>query len=65
IGFTVATVLLIVAGVAMALLMLQIGDWQQERTAPPPVQDQVPPPLTPQYAPRSQPPGPGFPTYGR
>lgn len=63
IGFTVATVLLIAAGVAMALLMRQVGDWQDERMVPPPpVQDHLPP-LTPQYAPRN--PGPGFPTYGR
>lgn len=59
IGFTVATVLLVVAGIAMALLMLQVGDWQQVRLtpAPPPVQDR---PQPPQYVPR-----PGFPTYGR
>lgn len=58
IGFTVATVLLAVAGVAMALLMLQVGGWQQVRlTPPPPVQDY---PQPPQYVRR-----PGFPTYGR
>ncbi|HZX07538.1 DUF4328 domain-containing protein [Kribbella sp.] len=65
IGFTVATALLIVAGVAMALLMRQIGDWQQERMELTPAQGPVQPPLTPQYAPRPQHPGPGFPTYGR
>lgn len=61
IGFTVATVLLVVAGVAMVLLMRQVAGWQQVRLTPPPVQDrgQLP---TPQYAPR---PHPGFPTYGR
>jgi hypothetical protein len=66
IGFTVATVLLIVAAVTASLLMLQIGGWQQSRLAPPPpVQDFVqPPPQTPQYAPRQQHPGQGFPTYG-
>ncbi|MFG1907037.1 DUF4328 domain-containing protein [Kribbella sp. NPDC048928] len=65
IGFTVATVLLIVAGVAMALLMLQVGDWQRvQSTPPPPVQDYVQPLAPPQYAPRQQHPGPGFPTYG-
>ncbi|WP_350279926.1 DUF4328 domain-containing protein [Kribbella sp. HUAS MG21] len=63
IGFTVATVLLVVAGVTVTLLMLEIGRWQHSRVVPPPapVQDVVPPP-TPQYAPRR--PGPGFPTYG-
>jgi hypothetical protein len=59
IGFTVATVLLAFAAVAMGLLMLQVGSWQQVRLTPPPVQDYVQPP---QYAPR---PHPGFPTYGR
>jgi hypothetical protein len=66
IGFTVATVLLVVAGVTVSLLMLEIGRWQHERVVPPPVpvQDVVQPPQTPQYAPRRQQPGPGFPTYG-
>jgi hypothetical protein len=66
IGFTVATVLLVVAGVTVTLLMLEIGRWQHARVVPPPapVQDVVQPPPTPQYAPRRQPPGPGFPTYG-
>nr|WP_238350763.1 DUF4328 domain-containing protein [Kribbella shirazensis] len=66
IGFTVATVLLVVAGITMSLLMLEIGRWQHERVVPPrvPVQDVVQPPQTPQYAPRPQHPGPGFPTYG-
>jgi hypothetical protein len=65
IGFTVATVLLVVAAVTASLLLLQIGNWQQSRLAPPAVQDFVqPPPQTPQYAPRQQHPGPGFPTYG-
>ncbi|HEY3559528.1 MAG TPA: DUF4328 domain-containing protein [Kribbella sp.] len=66
IGFTVATALLVVAGVAMGLLMVQVGRWQHVRTAPPapPVQDVVQLPPTPQYAPRPQHPGPGFPTYG-
>ena len=65
IGFTVATVLLVVAAVTASLLMLQIGSWQLTRLAPPPppVQDFVPP-QPPQYAPRQQHPGPGFPTYG-
>lgn len=56
IGFTVATVLLVVAGVAMALLMLQVGGWQQLRLTPPVPGHQQPP----QYVRR-----PGFPTYGR
>jgi hypothetical protein len=64
IGFTVAAVLLVVAAVTAALLLLQVGSWQQERLGPPRVQDFVPPPAQPQYAPRRQNPGPGFPSYG-
>lgn len=64
IGFTVATVLLIVAGIAASLLMLQITDWQQTRVTPPPARDVVRPVEPPQYAPRYHHPGPGFPTYG-
>ncbi|MDX2968934.1 DUF4328 domain-containing protein [Kribbella solani] len=70
IGFTVAAVLLIVAGVAAAFMMLRITDWQHLRaTTPPPAQWPTRPPEPPRYAPRfqppqAQPPGPGFPSYG-
>jgi len=64
IGFTVAAVLLVVAAITAALLLLQVGSWQQERLAPPRVQDFASPPQPPQYAPRREHPGPGFPTYG-
>jgi hypothetical protein len=60
IGFTVATVLLIVAGVAASLLLLQVSRWQHESANPPPAQDVLPPP---QYFPRYN--GPSFPSYGR
>jgi hypothetical protein len=55
IGFTVAAVLLVVATAASALLMLQVGQWQQERATPPPfvpVQDYRPPSF-PSYRPLS------------
>ncbi|MEU8223335.1 DUF4328 domain-containing protein [Kribbella sp. NPDC048915] len=65
IGFTVATVLLVIATIAVSLLILQVGQWQRERFEPPaPVRDVVPPNQPPQYVPRSQHRGPGFPTYG-
>ncbi|MEU4196698.1 DUF4328 domain-containing protein [Kribbella sp. NPDC026611] len=60
IGFTVATVLLILAGIAASLLMLQVTGWQHERATAPTVQDVTPPP---QYFPRYN--GPNFPSYGR
>ncbi|MFF0339122.1 DUF4328 domain-containing protein [Kribbella sp. NPDC004875] len=63
IGFTVATVLLIVAAAGASLMMLQVTDWQHTRATPRPVQDVVQPLEPPQYAPRY--PGQGFPTYGR
>ncbi|MGW7681404.1 DUF4328 domain-containing protein [Kribbella sp. NPDC054772] len=63
IGFTVATVLLIVSAVGASLMMLQVSDWQHTRATPRPVQDVVRPLEPPQYAPRY--PGQGFPTYGR
>ncbi|WP_405063151.1 DUF4328 domain-containing protein [Kribbella sp. NBC_01505] len=56
IGFTVAALLLIVATVTSALLMLQIGQWQQQRVTPPavaPVQYYQPPPSFPSYRPMS------------
>ncbi len=55
IGFTIAALLLVVATVAMTLLMLQIGKWQQRQvTLPPmaPVQD-FRPPSFPSYRPMS------------
>jgi len=55
IGFTVAALLLTVATVAMALLMLQVGRWQQQQVTPPPmapVQD-FRPPSFPSYRPMS------------
>ncbi|WP_432884871.1 DUF4328 domain-containing protein [Kribbella sp. CA-245084] len=64
IGFTVATVLLIVAAVAASFLMLQVTDWQHTRATPPPIQDVPRPVGPPQYAPRYHRPGPNFPTYG-
>jgi len=64
IGFTVATVLLIVAAVAASFLMLQVTDWQHTRATPPPIQDLPRPFEPPQYAPRYHRPGPNFPTYG-
>ncbi len=59
IGFTVASVLLLVAAAALALLMLSVTKWQDQRRSEPP-----------QYAPRpSAPPGQvpprTFPSYGR
>jgi hypothetical protein len=64
IGFTVATVLLIAAGVAASLMLLQVTQWQQDRVTGPRVTDDVPPPEPPQYAPRYNNPGPTFPSYG-
>ena len=64
IGFTVATVLLIVAGIAASLLLLQVTQWQHGRATGPRVIDVVPPPEPPQYAPRYNNPGPTFPSYG-
>ncbi len=64
IGFTVATVLLIVAGIAASLLLLEITRWQQDRVDVPRVTDVVRPPEPPQYAPRYNNPGPTFPSYG-
>ena len=61
IGFTVATVLLIAAGVAASLLLLRISRWQHDQVAVPPVAVAPPPP--PQYAPRYTNPGPTFPSY--
>jgi uncharacterized protein DUF4328 len=61
IGFTVATVLLIVAGVAASLLLLRVTRWQHEQAATPPPAVMSPPP---QYAPRFNNPGPSFPSYG-
>jgi hypothetical protein len=63
IGFTVATILLIVAGVAASLLLLQVSDWQHEQATAPHATDAVQP-EPPQYAPRYNNPGPTFPTYG-
>jgi hypothetical protein len=62
IGFTVATVLLIVAGVAASLLLLRVTRWQHDQVALPPAAAAPPPP--PQYAPRFNNPGPSFPSYG-
>jgi hypothetical protein len=56
IGFTVAAVLLVIAGVAIVRLMFRTNAWQDERMAPPITQ---PPPGPPQYAPRP----PDFPSY--
>ena len=63
IGFTVATVLLIVAGAAASLLLLEITRWQHDRATTSRVTD-VLPPEPPQYAPRYNNPGPNFPSYG-
>ncbi|MGW1343519.1 DUF4328 domain-containing protein [Kribbella sp. NPDC002412] len=61
IAFTVATVLLIAAGVAASLLLLRVTRWQHDQaTMPPPV---AAPPAPPQYAPRYDQPGPTFPSY--
>jgi hypothetical protein len=70
IGFTIATALLVVATITVSVLMLQIVRWQRERFELPRPQDALHPPQPslpqpgPQYAPRPQHPGPGFPTYG-
>nr|WP_239062635.1 DUF4328 domain-containing protein [Streptomyces sp. SID13031] len=56
IGFSVAAALLVVAGIAIALLMLRTNSWQDGRMAPSLTQ---PPAGPPQYAPRP----PDFPTY--
>jgi len=61
IGFTVATVLLIAAGVAASLLLLRVSRWQHDQVTVPPVAAAPPPP--PQYAPRYTNPGPTFPSY--
>ncbi|MGW6283181.1 DUF4328 domain-containing protein [Kribbella sp. NPDC055071] len=63
IGFTVATVLLIISGIAASLLLLQVSRWQHTRATPPRVTDVVLPPEPPKYAPRYTNPGPTFPTY--
>lgn len=61
IAFTVATVLLIAAGVAASLLLLRVTRWQHDQaTMPPPT---VAPSEPPQYAPRYNQPGPAFPSY--
>ncbi|MFI7059949.1 DUF4328 domain-containing protein [Kribbella sp. NPDC050124] len=61
IAFTVATVLLIAAGVAASLLLLRVTQWHHDQaTMPPPA---VAPPEPPQYAPRYNQPGPTFPSY--
>ncbi|HEY4570236.1 MAG TPA: DUF4328 domain-containing protein [Kribbella sp.] len=59
IGFTIATVLLILAGVAASLLLLEITRWQHDRATP--VQDAVQQPEPPRYYPRYN--GPNFPSY--
>ena len=69
IGFTVASLLLLVAGVALALLMLRVTKWQDGSMSLPPSSGRpqdVLPSGPPQYAPRpSPPPGPrSFPSYG-
>lgn len=64
IGFTVATLLLIAAGVAASLLLLRITRWQQDQVTMPPAPAPAPPP-PPQYAPRYNNPGPTFPSYGQ
>lgn len=64
IGFTVATILLIAAGIAASLLLLEISQWQHGQATTPRVTDVVPPPQPPQYAPRFTNPGPTFPSYG-
>jgi hypothetical protein len=64
IGFTVATVLLIAAGVAASLLLLRVTQWQHDQATMPPPAVTGPPPEPPQYAPRYNQPGPGFPSYG-
>ncbi|WP_433163981.1 DUF4328 domain-containing protein [Kribbella sp. CA-247076] len=64
IGFTVATVLLVAAGIAASLLLLRITQWQHDQATVPPVSATTPPPEPPQYAPRYHNPGPTFPTYG-
>ncbi|WP_328331540.1 DUF4328 domain-containing protein [Kribbella sp. NBC_00382] len=56
IGFTVAAVLLAVAGVAIVWLMFRTNVWQDERMAP---RITEPPAGPPQYAPRP----PDFPSY--
>jgi hypothetical protein len=65
IGFTVATVLLIAAGVAASLLMLRVTQWQQKQVETPQPAIAAPLPEPPQYAPRYNNPGPTFPSYGR
>jgi len=63
IGFTIATLLLIAAGVAASLLMLRVTQWQHDQVAGPPVAVTPAPPEPPQYAPRYTNPGPTFPSY--
>ncbi|GAA1564210.1 hypothetical protein GCM10009789_16820 [Kribbella sancticallisti] len=76
VGFSVATVLLVVAGVAGALLMLRVTSWQDSRVSAPPQQgppqgppqgpQQGPPQYgPPQYAPRPVDAPPAFPSYAR
>ncbi len=64
IGFTVATLLLIAAGVTASLLLLRVTQWQHDQATIPPAAPFAPPPEPPQYAPRYNNPGPTFPTYG-
>ncbi|TDD16884.1 DUF4328 domain-containing protein [Kribbella turkmenica] len=64
IGFTVATLFLIVAAVAASLLLLRVTQWQHGQATMPPAGAIAPPPEPPQYAPRYHSPGPTFPTYG-
>jgi hypothetical protein len=64
IGFTVAALLLIAAGVAASLLLLRITRWQQDQVTMPPAPAPAPPP-PPQYAPRYNNPGPTFPSHGQ
>ncbi|TCO24749.1 uncharacterized protein DUF4328 [Kribbella steppae] len=64
IGFTVATLLLIAAGVTASLLLLRVTRWQHDQATTPPAAAVAPPPEPPQYAPRYNNPGPTFPSYG-
>lgn len=67
IGFTVATVLLMAAGVAASILLLRITRWQHDQATTPPPAITSPPPEPPRYAPRPRDhtdPGPSFPSYG-
>jgi hypothetical protein len=64
IGFTVATILLIVAAITASLLLLDITRRQHDLATASRPTDAVPPPQPPQYAPRFNNPGPTFPSYG-